>query len=440
MSHKTTGQALGALFVLFTALLLIAERTPPIIAGLTLICAALPLRGQDLRLSLAGVLRARRAAAVSLACLGFLCLWMLVSAVWSVAGMEAWARAPRIVAMIAVAAALPLAAALLPPGAARPARAGAAAAASLAVVLLLVETLFDMPLLRSFRYLAHGEVFISPPPANGGEAGLTYIRPLYLANRLSHIAAAVAILTLPAAALMWRRGARAAAVAIVGAGAVGLAGAPTGAPAFALACGALLAACAWLPAGSRRLLDVLTGAGIVAMPLLLPALVDLAAAAGWQPSDPSIVHRFGIWSHVSALIREHPLAGYGIEASRVFGRMGGDLGALVPDSPVAFAALPLHPHNAALQVWLELGAAGAAAFAGMWAGAVHLAAFAPPGAVSRAGALGGVFAALAIAHLSFGIWQFWWVAVLGLCAGMIVLLLRPDLDAAAETGPARGTA
>ena len=56
------------------------------------------------------------------------------------------------------------------------------------------------------------------------------------------------------------------------------------------------------------------------------------------------------WTYATARIAEHPLLGWGLDASRTFG-----------------PAIGLHPHNNAMQVWLELGVAGASLTALAWA-------------------------------------------------------------------------
>ena len=60
--------------------------------------------------------------------------------------------------------------------------------------------------------------------------------------------------------------------------------------------------------------------------------------------------RAGIWRFVSGEVLSHPLIGWGMDASRMWPNL-----------------IPLHPHNAALQVWLELGAVGAAIVIVFWA-------------------------------------------------------------------------
>lgn len=425
MTQETSGRVLGALFVLFAVLILIAERTPPILAGLCLLAAGTAV------LAARGTGRAPRSAAwlrfecrLPLAALAFLCVWMLASTLWSIAGDEALGRGLRVALMIAVAAALPVLAVSLTDAARRPAARGALIAAALAIVLLLVETLLDMPILRGFRYLAHGEVFGIPPPAEARVPGITYMHDLALANRLSHLAAVVALLAVPLAAALWQAGRRAGAAGALAGAALALAGAPTGAPLAALVAGSAAAALALLPRKAGPVAAMAAGLAMAAMPLAAERAAPPVMAVADDVLDVSALHRLGIWSNTAALIAERPLAGYGMEASRVIGREGARLDGIAPESGIDFFAMPLHPHNASLQVWLELGAPGAILFAVFGGALVWLAFALPAGRAGRAGALGCVFAGLAIAHLSFGVWQFWWVAVLGICAACAVLLQR----------------
>ena len=88
----------------------------------------------------------------------------------------------------------------------------------------------------------------------------------------------------------------------------------------------------------------------------------------------SALHRMLIWDFTAERIAERPLLGWGMEASRTVpgGRGQPEAAALDrmrvtdPGQRRWFAEphvqiLPLHPHNGALQLWLELGAVGVGA-------------------------------------------------------------------------------
>ena len=70
----------------------------------------------------------------------------------------------------------------------------------------------------------------------------------------------------------------------------------------------------------------------------------------------SVGHRLLIWDFAGKRIAERPLLGWGLDASRA---IPGGKELIRPDQK----RLPLHPHDAALQVWLELGLPGAVLFA-----------------------------------------------------------------------------
>lgn len=112
-------------------------------------------------------------------------------------------------------------------------------------------------------------------------------------------------------------------------------------------------------------------------------------------APPSWDARLNIWAFAANQIVEHPLRGWGIDASRIFGD-----------------AIPLHTHDAALQLWLELGALGAALAAAFFAWVLY-GVVAWTGANRRDGAMAAasLTAYVLIGALSFGVWQEWWLAL-----------------------------
>ena len=95
---------------------------------------------------------------------------------------------------------------------------------------------------------------------------------------------------------------------------------------------------------------------------------------------------------------------------------------------------PNHPHNMALQIWVETGAFGAAIFAIM----ILMVAFRMP-EPRRLGVAGFLAAALAgqflAIRLSFDLWNDWLWACAGILAAMFVVIARAE--AAAETSAAQ---
>jgi len=124
----------------------------------------------------------------------------------------------------------------------------------------------------------------------------------------------------------------------------------------------------------------------------------------------SALHRLYIWQFAAGRIAEKPLQGWGMDGARTI--PGGN-----QPLPTGGVALGLHPHNGPLQIWLELGLPGA-----LLAAATLWLAFATagrlPNRLDRAAACAMLVAALTVASLSFGIWQSWWVATMGLFAAL----------------------
>ena len=177
-----------------------------------------------------------------------------------------------------------------------------------------------------------------------------------------------------------------------------------------------------------RLVGALVALAVLVMPLLVGFIPKIPSAS----LPPSAVHRLVIWDFAAARIAEKPLAGWGMEASRALpgGRARPDaatLDRLNMTNPAQreFLALahvevmPLHPHNGALQLWLELGGIGALIGAAL----ILLLGFAASRSAAPAVGAGMLASAAVTGMLSFGLWQAWWVA--SLLLAMVALALLP---------------
>jgi O-antigen ligase len=177
-----------------------------------------------------------------------------------------------------------------------------------------------------------------------------------------------------------------------------------------------------------RLVGAVAALAILAMPLLTNLIPQIPSAS----LPPSAVHRLVIWDFAAARIAEKPITGWGLEASRAIpgGRARPDAATLdrlnirAPAQRDFLAmphvqVMPLHPHNGALQLWLELGGIGALI------GAALILALGVAASRSAAPAVGaGILASAAVTGmLSFGLWQAWWVA--SLLLAMVALALVP---------------
>ncbi len=173
----------------------------------------------------------------------------------------------------------------------------------------------------------------------------------------------------------------------------------------------------------RRKALAAIGSFCAALALLAPAVV-MAIPAGdvmFQKIGgvfPSVVHRVYTWHFVTDRILERPFIGWGLDASRNIPG-GHDQLNLDPLAIWGSEILPLHPHNAALQVWLELGLPGALLMAGF-----ILAVFLGPPRSLRSVFVDALRAAattayLVIGALSYGVWQNWWIAAGWLLAALV---------------------
>ena len=166
-------------------------------------------------------------------------------------------------------------------------------------------------------------------------------------------------------------------------------------------------------------------AGIGAAPFLTTNVITPRAVSQIYDSPlPSILHRVHIWKFAAEHIAEHPLRGWGMNASR-----------LLPGGKVhTFAELknlyvgenmPLHPHNLPLQMWLELGLPGAILLC-VLVGLIPWRLTGPTlGRAEAALACGQFFAGLTVYGMSYGAWQSWWIGTMWLAAALMAVVCSP---------------
>jgi O-antigen ligase len=243
--------------------------------------------------------------------------------------------------------------------------------------------------------------------------------PATLAFGLKPAGSVMALLLPLAVALPWPVSSR---ITFVVAGAAMLVALPGDTAKIAALLGLMVAGAVAI---APRVVPRLVGAGLSVVILAMPLLVAAIPAAPVERLPPSAMHRMLIWDFTAARIAERPLLGWGMEASRaVPGGRGQPAAEALDRMRVADPALrrwfaephvhilPLHPHNGALQIWLELGAVGAAITA-LLAWFLGVAASRAP---SPAAATGALVSASVTAMLSFGAWQAWWIAAMLLAA------------------------
>lgn len=179
------------------------------------------------------------------------------------------------------------------------------------------------------------------------------------------------------------------------------------APVLAVGLALGVGATVWIwPRSAPKAMGLAAAGMMLVMPLLILA-VRMAGAGAHLPT--SWDQRMGYWAFTMGRIADHPWRGWGLDASRAF-------------SP----EIQLHPHNGALQIWLELGAVGAVLAALTWAFVFRRLAR-DERSLLTAGTAGSVAVYLFFGLVSFGVWQEWWLALAALVAVVAAL---------AETQPA----
>ncbi len=342
--------------------------------------------------------------------------WGLGSALWSIQPAETAWRAGKLAAL--------LAAALLTFAALRQSNNGVRTALALGLAIAAAYIFFEVP-----SDMAAGKVIRA---ATGG----TEPEFLFFYNRGASV---FALAVWPAVAGLVGAGRRwqaflcmAAAVACVFL--LDSDAARIGIVAGLIICGLTLLR----PAAASLLLILGMATWILAAPIVA-AQLDPAVVVRLVPNiQPSHLHRVLIWKFAAARALERPIAGWGLGASRSLPEGTVNLRSAVDALPMGpegdelklefakatFEQMPLHPHSITLQVWIELGAVGAAFL--LAAIAIALVAARRRYAGADLAAFHGLLVSfLVIANFSYGAWQSWWLAALALA----LLLLHAGASA-----------
>ena len=269
----------------------------------------------------------------------------------------------------------------------------------LGAMIFTIELNFDAPLYRFFSGKGW-DVDVAPSRFNRGSTALV-------------------LLSWPAAAGLWLAGRRAVAVVLV---LIGLVVSLIGESASATL--AAVAAVLVLP------LAVLSGriasrfVFLLAVPLMIAAPWLLGNVLVWIPDyiavfPPSFADRLEIWHSASTAALEQPLIGLGLGAMRSLE---------VPEAVRAtysfFKHGTIHPHNAAIQIWLELGLGGIlAALVLIWRLVVASDGLPRP---ARAAAISALCCGLVIAAVSYGLWQETWLGIIGFTVLAFGVLCRNE--------------
>ncbi len=174
---------------------------------------------------------------------------------------------------------------------------------------------------------------------------------------------------------------------------------------------------AW-PAISGLIIGLIMVAPIIAQLAFQTLAADVSSIA-WLKQGYA-ANRMEIWNFISRYAMQNPLYGYGIEATRLIGEFDTEM--LYRKSKTV-----LHPHNFAIQVWIEFGAFGAL-LASSFVGYILYQIKRVP--VSQAKILLPIFLVfLSVSATGYGMWQGWWLGeymlLLSMSALVIKMLPRP---------------
>ena len=147
-------------------------------------------------------------------------------------------------------------------------------------------------------------------------------------------------------------------------------------------------------------------AAVVAMPIMARGLGQLPRSAT-DALPASALHRVLIWNFTVDRIAERPVLGWGLDSARHLGE-----GQTVDVRGKTVDALPLHPHNGVLQVWVETGLPGIALLVGgiLWLTRRRRGVEVDPAMPALAAA------AASIGLTAYGLWQMHWLASLIMAA------------------------
>lgn len=184
---------------------------------------------------------------------------------------------------------------------------------------------------------------------------------------------------------------------------------------------AALAVIRW-PRLAPRVLAVFAGLFMLLAPWIVLAARNSGLLQAAQAAAPqSWADRIGYWGNAANWAAADPVLGWGLDASRMF-------------SP----GIRLHPHDAALQIWMELGMVGALAAAIVWGMTFARMSRVRPGLIAGAQAAAAA-AYFVIGAVSFGVWQEWWLALGALAAAACAAVRRqPAAVAVAQLKPRDG--
>lgn len=241
-------------------------------------------------------------------------------------------------------------------------------------------------------------------------------------QNIGHATSVLTLLLAPVSVLLWTRGriGKAASLTLV---VLTLAcGFTTGQSASTL--GALTALLLMGLASRRPVLALRTGFLLAGASILFaPLLAFLSAHLGANIKNAlpfSWEERVENWSYLSQKLSQHPIVGHGFDAVRMFNDTHTIRGF------EGRALVSLHPHNAGLHIWVELGVIGAVLSCTALYFALRY--LSVPNRLSKTQMVatsGLLIAVVTMSSLSYGVWQDWWWASIIFAGAQVFFINKP---------------
>ncbi len=178
-----------------------------------------------------------------------------------------------------------------------------------------------------------------------------------------------------------------------------------------------------------QILPVIMIVSVLVMPFATRYVEPLYDEESSHSIPFSAKHRFFIWDFVSSQILKNPVIGWGFDSARDYSNNGVENYVNIEPNgnvrAVGGRIISLHPHNFALQVWLELGLIGAILISVIiWSVFGYLKSRQLSERIEIQAMLVSTFI---IALLGYGIWQNRWFVMFFIFAAMIPLI-QPKQD------------
>ncbi len=235
-------------------------------------------------------------------------------------------------------------------------------------------------------------------------------------QNIGHGTSVLALLVAPVFVLFWTRGNVSKILACLLAVLIISCGIVTGQSASLLATIAAFSAMGFAmrkPIFAVRLSFLSAIIALTCAPLL--AWLSYSLSADTKASLPfSWEERVENWAYLYEKVSEHPFIGHGFDAVRTFNESHTIRGY------EGRAIVSLHPHNAGLHIWTELGLIGAVL--GSVALFITMRYLTASGRLSRPQLIatsGFVMATTIMASFSYGVWQDWWWAIIIFAAAQV---------------------